>query len=122
MTTACPNCGKILTCQADQPGTCWCASYPPILPIDENVKGCFCADCLQGKVKDAIDEYVEEVRSGKRENEAFKYTNVSAGLQEGIDYYVENGLFVLTEWYHLKRGECCGNACRHCPYNHVNVK
>jgi hypothetical protein len=28
---------------------------------------------------------------------------------------------VLTEHYHRLRGTCCGNACRHCPYNHCNV-
>ncbi len=36
-------------------------------------------------------------------------------LEEG-DYYLENGLFVFTAQYHLKRGSCCGNGCRHCPY------
>jgi len=28
---------------------------------------------------------------------------------------------VFTEQYHLKRGFCCGNTCRHCPWKHVNV-
>ena len=37
-------------------------------------------------------------------------------LVEGEDYYVEEGLVVLTEKYHLQRGYCCGNGCRHCPY------
>jgi len=38
------------------------------------------------------------------------------------DYYFdENGLMVLTAKYLLKRGNCCGNGCRHCPYEHVNV-
>jgi hypothetical protein len=37
------------------------------------------------------------------------------------DYYFENGLMVMTEQYHRKRGFCCGNACRHCPYGHVAV-
>jgi len=33
------------------------------------------------------------------------------------DYYFnEQGLMVFTEKYHLKRGYCCGNGCRHCPY------
>lgn len=32
------------------------------------------------------------------------------------DYYVENGYRVFTEQYHIKRGYCCGNGCRHCPY------
>jgi hypothetical protein len=35
---------------------------------------------------------------------------------EGLDYYFEDGLFVLTEHYLLKRGYCCQNGCRHCPY------
>ncbi|MCB0559371.1 MAG: hypothetical protein H6573_17330 [Lewinellaceae bacterium] len=37
-------------------------------------------------------------------------------LKQGIDYYIENGLFVFTEHYLLKRGYCCESGCRHCPY------
>ncbi len=41
---------------------------------------------------------------------------------EGIDfYYDEQGLLVFTEKYHLDRGSCCGNGCRHCPYNYDAV-
>jgi hypothetical protein len=41
---------------------------------------------------------------------------------EGIDFYFDgSGLMVFTEKYHLKRGYCCGNGCRHCPYNYENV-
>jgi hypothetical protein len=35
---------------------------------------------------------------------------------EGVDFYFENGLLVLTAHFLLKRGYCCGNDCRHCPY------
>lgn len=35
---------------------------------------------------------------------------------EGVDYYFENGLMVLTAHFLLKRGYCCGNGCRNCPY------
>ena len=31
-------------------------------------------------------------------------------------FYMENGRKVMTEEYHLNRGYCCGNGCRHCPY------
>ncbi|WP_296618549.1 DUF5522 domain-containing protein [Marivirga sp.] len=41
---------------------------------------------------------------------------------ETDDFYMENGFFVFTEKYHLKRGYCCGNKCRHCPYQFKNVK
>ena len=42
-------------------------------------------------------------------------------LIEGIDYYYENGLMVLTEKFLLDRGYCCGNGCRHCPYQYERV-
>ena len=41
---------------------------------------------------------------------------------EGEDfYYNEQGYIVLTAKYHLNRGYCCGNGCKHCPYNYENV-
>jgi len=43
-------------------------------------------------------------------------------LIEGVDfYYNEQGLMVLTEQYHLTRGYCCGNGCRHCPFDYESV-
>ncbi|NNC98851.1 MAG: hypothetical protein HKN85_01585 [Gammaproteobacteria bacterium] len=42
-------------------------------------------------------------------------------LKENIHYYMENGLMVFTAAYHKARGKCCGNACRHCPFDHQNV-
>lgn len=33
------------------------------------------------------------------------------------DYYInEQGLFVFTENFLIKRGFCCANGCVHCPY------
>jgi hypothetical protein len=37
-------------------------------------------------------------------------------LQEGVDYYLENGWFVFTAAFLQKRGYCCESGCRHCPY------
>ncbi len=38
-------------------------------------------------------------------------------LIEGVDYYInEDGNYVFTEAYHLKRGHCCKNKCLHCPW------
>jgi hypothetical protein len=50
-------------------------------------------------------------------------SNVVSGeskpLQEGVDYYFdERGLMVLTENFLKKRGHCCRNGCRHCPYGY----
>jgi len=32
------------------------------------------------------------------------------------------GYTVMTRETLRRRGRCCGNGCRHCPYGHVNVK
>jgi len=38
-------------------------------------------------------------------------------LIKGKDYYInERGLYVFTRHYLLKRGYCCKNGCKHCPY------
>jgi hypothetical protein len=38
-------------------------------------------------------------------------------LEEGKDYYInEEGLLVLTKEFLLRRGFCCKNNCKHCPY------
>lgn len=43
-------------------------------------------------------------------------------LIEGIDYYLnEKGLLTFTRKYHLERGYCCGQGCRHCPYQYEAV-
>jgi hypothetical protein len=34
-------------------------------------------------------------------------------------YFNEQGMMVFTEKYHLKRGYCCGNGCKHCPFPKV---
>lgn len=40
-------------------------------------------------------------------------------LKEGEDYYFNaQGLMVMTEKYHLKRGFCCKSGCKHCPWGY----
>lgn len=36
---------------------------------------------------------------------------------ENVDYYFENGLMILTKRFLEKRGYCCQNNCRNCPYS-----
>ena len=44
-------------------------------------------------------------------------------LTEGRDYYLDsNGYMVFTEKYHLERGYCCKNGCRHCPWEYSTGK
>ena len=37
-------------------------------------------------------------------------------LDDDEYYYSEEGYIVFTEKYLLKRGYCCQNGCKHCPY------
>lgn len=43
-------------------------------------------------------------------------TTTSTKLIEGVDFYMEDGLMVLTQGFLLRRGYCCNKGCRHCPY------
>jgi len=45
-----------------------------------------------------------------------KKSNPLPTIEEGDYYLNEQGLMVFTEKYHLKRGYCCQNGCKHCPY------
>ncbi len=43
-------------------------------------------------------------------------------LKEGSDYYFNSqGYMVFTAEYLLRRGYCCGNGCKHCPYQYAKV-
>jgi hypothetical protein len=41
----------------------------------------------------------------------------------GVDYYLENGYVIFTAKYLSEKPTgCCGNGCRHCPYEPKNIK
>ena len=37
-------------------------------------------------------------------------------LRAGIHYYLEGERVIFTALFHFERGQCCGNGCRHCPF------
>ncbi len=37
-------------------------------------------------------------------------------LDKKYYYFASEGYIVFTKEYHLKRGYCCNNSCKHCPY------
>lgn len=42
---------------------------------------------------------------------------------EGVDYTMSSdGFRVMTEFYLVKRGYCCSNGCKNCPYSPKAVK
>ena len=42
----------------------------------------------------------------------------SPRMEEDDFYLTSEGYKVFTEKYHMKRGYCCQNCCRHCPYDY----
>ena len=44
----------------------------------------------------------------------FKIDNLNTLSSD--EYYIKDGYVVFTEKYHLEKGYCCKNKCRHCPY------
>jgi len=40
-------------------------------------------------------------------------------VEAGLDFYTDpaTGLMVMTSLHHRRRGHCCSNGCRHCPYD-----
>ena len=63
----------------------------------------------------------EEMKANGLDEEFDSPSEQQGELQQGIDYYVENGLFVFTAAYLLKRGYCCESGCRHCPYGYQSL-
>ena len=43
-------------------------------------------------------------------------------LQPGDSYLTPEGYLVFTEQYHRRRGACCRNVCRHCPWKYRGPK
>jgi len=41
---------------------------------------------------------------------------------EGVHYYMEGERVIFMALFHLERGQCCGNGCRHCPYHPKHKK
>ncbi len=98
--------------------TCWCRELPPLPTEDYNEESCLCPSCLTKEILCSQ----ERLNLSSSQIEKLKaHIPVYEGLREGYDYYIENGLFVMTAWNHLRRGDCCGSRCRHCPYNYKNV-
>lgn len=54
--------------------------------------------------------------------EAWHFRHI-ASLRKGQTQYIDpvTGYTVFNEYFHVLRGRCCGNICRHCPYDYVGV-
>ena len=101
----CQRCQNEFNCNADKISNCSCfgvelsdatQTYLTKLKFD-----CLCTPCLE-----ELNQIHEEIAEEKAD----------APLIENKHFYMENDLMVFTEYYHIKRGYCCKNDCRHCAY------
>jgi len=44
------------------------------------------------------------------------------GYIDGVHYYYDGSLLIFKELFHIQRGQCCGNGCRHCPFINKHKK
>jgi Family of unknown function (DUF5522) len=110
----CKSCNTSFNCDVN--GSCWCMQFPKILTADNN-ESCLCEPCLIKKLYLSSNEIVTQIQDGDEALfEKIKAMPKADKLIEGLDYYTENGFFVFTAWHHLRKGYCCNNGCRHCPY------
>ena len=114
-TKHCSVCQKEFVCGARQgEAKCWCASLPVVMPAEFD-QDCRCPDCLAQAIALKINAAIDKHSHKEMLEIAGKY-KTSQSLTEHIDFTIEGGNYVFTRWYHLKRGSCCGNGCRFCPY------
>jgi hypothetical protein len=120
----CPLCGGDNQCRVAKghlyKGDCWCqhVAVPghilKRLVNDGLSPVCLCRPCLETVAKLAreggsTESIIAEVR---------KVVAARTPPQPDLeDFYIDaDGNTVFTAAYHLKRGNCCDNGCRHCPY------
>lgn len=105
VSKTCPSCGAEFSCGATDSEPCWCNALPPLKTVTPD-HDCLCPACLKKKIQ-------EQSQSDARPSpNSRSFTD----LIEGEDFYREDDRIVFTALYHLRRGYCCGNGCRHCPY------
>jgi hypothetical protein len=119
----CPLCGDSNQCRVARgelyKGPCWCHEITvpqhilTQLAAERLEPACLCRPCLESVAKisselDDTDAILVEIQKAILSRRA---------QPDERDFYLdETGNIVFTATYHLKRGNCCENGCRHCPY------
>lgn len=109
---SCPRCKDYFKCKADDINNCHCSKINLSIQTKEFLSktsyDCLCNSCLN------------EINNLVSISDKYNFPISSEQLIEGIHYYKENNFWVFTELYHIIRGSCCKNNCRHCAYGFKN--
>ena len=113
----CSSCGNSFGCGIETGQEhCWCEHLPHISLVANEDQDCLCPNCLPPAIEklkhtnNSVDKD-EDTDTAMERDVRSPYS-----LVEGEDYYTEGAAIVFTARYHLRRGYCCENRCRHCPY------
>ena len=111
---SCPRCQQPIQCLASDIAHCECSKIrlqPETIHFLEKTNyGCLCNTCLSD---------VNQLVAASKD---IAFSKSGSELIEGIHYYMEGPYLVFTELYHIQKGYCCRNGCRHCAYGHVQDK
>ncbi len=104
MQKKCERCGTTFGCNTKDIVNCDCSKVKITTATRQQIiqlgyKDCLCNNCLT------------ELQNKHQPKKTPTFI-------KGQDYYIENGLYVFTEYYLKSRGYCCKSGCRHCPYGY----
>ncbi len=109
----CPKCSKSFSCKPE----CWCGDFPIIIPMNPNEE-CLCRDCLKANILNKINEWMNPLTL--RNSKKIKALGKPEALIEDIDYTLnKKDQMVLSGWFLMRKGTCCGNGCTNCPYDKI---
>lgn len=107
----CPRCTTTFFCNASDIANCGCRTVQlqqtTLEFLSKTNYDCLCPTCLY-----EINQIVLQAQNTP-------FPDTPEDFKDGTHYYMEGGNFVFTELYHVQRGYCCGNGCRHCPYGNA---
>ncbi len=109
----CPRCHTTFECKVGDIVRCQCSAVAISRAtkdyLEKTEYDCLCKKCLF------------ELNQMITMAEKHRFPRQSESMVENLHYYKENGWWVFTEFYHLLRGYCCKNGCRHCAYGYKKM-
>ena len=106
----CDKCRREIVCNVQDIKNCACSDItlsPPTRQFLANTNfDCLCTLCL------------EELNKNIAFAAELPFPHKKEDFIENVHYYKEGNMWVFTELYHILKGSCCANGCRHCAYGY----
>lgn len=113
MKKRCDNCGEEILCNMKNVDQCNCFSIELTAESGKFLKNTY-FDCLCNKCLESVNFKLENAKN-------YSFPTQKHEFIEGVHFYKDGNMWVFTELYHLLKGSCCGNGCRHCAYGYMKT-